>query len=80
MTSAGFVDPQHDHSIRDRTAGRGRVTDEQLTAFAWPDATPEEAAILCAKTPPEKRAVFEQMAFVADELNAGRVPPGVMVD
>ncbi|GGB15283.1 hypothetical protein GCM10011380_00900 [Sphingomonas metalli] len=56
------------------------MTDEELTAFAWPDATPEEAAILCVKTPPEKRAVFERMAFVAAELNAGRIPPGVMVD
>jgi len=55
------------------------MTDEELTAFAWPDATPEEAAILCAKLSPDKRAVFEHMAWVADELNAGRVPPGVMV-
>jgi hypothetical protein len=56
------------------------MTDEQLTAFAWPDATPDEAALLCAKLSPDNRAVFERMAFVAEELNAGRVPPGVMVD
>lgn len=56
------------------------MTDEQLTAFAWPDATPDEAALLCAKLSPKKRAVFERMAFVADEIKAGRMPPGVMVD
>jgi hypothetical protein len=56
------------------------MTDEQLTAFAWPDATPEQAARLIASTTPERRATFERMAFVCDELNAGRVPPGVLVD
>lgn len=56
------------------------MTDEQLTAFAWPDATPEQATLLIAGTTPERRAVFERMAFVCNELNAGRVPAGVMVD
>jgi len=56
------------------------MTDEQLSAFAWPDATPEQATALLASLTPERRATFERMAFVADELNAGRVPAGVLVD
>ena len=56
------------------------MTDEQLSAFAWPNATPEQATALIASLTPERRATFERMAFVADELNAGRVPAGVLVD
>jgi hypothetical protein len=56
------------------------VTDEQLSAFAWPDATPEQAAALIASLTPERRATFERMAFVCDEINDGRIPAGVMVD
>ena len=56
------------------------MTDANLIAFAWPNATPEEAALFLKALTPAKRATFERMAFVADELNAGRIPEGVMVD
>jgi hypothetical protein len=56
------------------------MSDHDLIAFVWPGATAEEAALFLKGITPEKRATFERMAFVADELNAGRIPPGVMVD
>lgn len=35
--------------------------------------------VVVAKMAPEKRASYERLLWVADELNAGRVPPGVMI-
>lgn len=56
------------------------MTDDELIEFAWPDASAAERALFFLKLTPEKRATFERMSFVANELNAGRVPAGVMVD
>lgn len=56
------------------------MSDDELINFAWPNATTAERALFFLKLTPEKRATFERMAYVTDQLNTGRVPAGVMVD
>jgi hypothetical protein len=56
-------------AMDDMTLARSLVPDDVKTGLA-----------IVRKLTPDKRAAYERMIYVADELNAGRIPPGVMVD
>lgn len=53
------------------------MDDASLAVFL--NLSDEEAAIFIPKLTPEKRAAYERMASVVDDLNAGIVPDGVIV-
>jgi hypothetical protein len=54
------------------------MSDEDLAKFLGLHGDPRWPGVIANLTP-EKRAMYERMAWVTDELNAGRVPDGVMV-
>lgn len=56
------------------------MSDEQLGEALVPDGPPELRAQIVSALSPERRRSYEQLLFVADELNAGRAVDGVMVD
>ena len=52
----------------------------ELLAFVAIEPGTDLAERFLARITPEKRALYERMMFVCDEINAGRrVPPGVIV-
>lgn len=53
------------------------MTDEELADALLPGEPDRLAAI--AKLSPEKRATYERLIWVGNELNAGRIPPGVLI-
>ncbi len=53
------------------------MSDEALAEAMLP-GDPRGKAVV-ARMKPQSRALYEHMLWVADELNAGRVPPGVMI-
>lgn len=53
------------------------MTDAELAEALLPGKPNGEAAI--ARMTPERRATYERMIWVGNELNAGRIPPGVLV-
>lgn len=53
------------------------MSDEELAEAMLP-GHPEGLAVVGRLTVAQ-RALYEHMLWVADELNAGRVPPGVLV-
>jgi hypothetical protein len=55
------------------------LSDEALGLELMPDGTDEQRAKIVAGLTPKDRAAYERMIFVADELNKGRVPAGVIV-
>lgn len=55
------------------------MDDLTLARELCPDDVDTGLAIV-RKLTPEKRASYERLIWVGNELNAGRVPPGVMVD
>lgn len=55
------------------------LTDDALGLELMPDGTPEQRAQIVAALDPDKRRGYEMLIFVADELNAGRTPNGVIV-
>ena len=56
------------------------MSDEELGQALAPDWPTEAQLKLVAAIPPEKRAAYERLIWVGNELNEGRIPPGVMVD
>lgn len=54
------------------------LTDDALGLELMPDGTPEQRARIVAGLDPDQRRAYERMIFVADELNAGRIPAGVI--
>lgn len=54
------------------------MTDADLACALVPD-DPAKGAIIAARLSPQKRSTYEALIHCADEINAGRVPPGVMV-
>jgi len=55
------------------------MNDLELLAFVAIEPETDLAEHFLARITPEKRALYERMAFVCDELNAGRRPAGVIV-
>lgn len=53
------------------------MTDEALAEALLP-GEPDGARVV-AQMPAQQRATYERLVWTADELNAGRVPPGVMI-
>ncbi|MDQ4421511.1 hypothetical protein OOT33_13875 [Sphingobium sp. DEHP117] len=57
-----------------------KLSDEELGKALAPDWPLDAQLKLVAAIPPEKRAGYEMLVWVGNELNEGRIPPGVMVD
>jgi hypothetical protein len=55
------------------------MSDEALGLELAPDETPENRARLVAALSPQERISYENLLFVAAELNAGRIPENVIV-
>ena len=56
------------------------MSDDELGRELAPDLPTEDQLKLVAAIPPEKRAAYERLIWVGNELDEGRIPPGVMVD
>jgi hypothetical protein len=57
----------------------GAMSDEALAEACCPGEPEADKAAFLAALSSEHRAALERLIWVGDELNAGRVPPGVMI-
>ncbi len=56
------------------------MSDEALGLALAPRADADERRRIVEALDPADRRAYERLLFVADELNAGRTPDGVMTD
>lgn len=64
--------------MNQRTEQRIAMTDEELAVYLG-IAKAKECGRIMAGITPEQRDMYERMAWVEEEVRAGRIPQGVIV-